>query len=172
MIAIVEVAGPSVNRIIDLPRELRDPNRDPRLPQGINHVVTPIRVNRIIYLGEDLTVEEGDVVLALERYFYVTHETPDLLQHHPMHTIISGWGDVPMEMGRSYLIYTLFDSGERNTYFFEGNPTFGWPAAFPLDDIQSLSGENRRPNFDVMRQDILAMYGPVYEVWREEQAGR
>jgi hypothetical protein len=89
-----------------------------------------------------------------------------------MHTVISVFGDVPMEKGRQYLIYTLFDTDVRNTYHYNGVPIFGSPLAFPLDRTHSLSGENRRPNFNTMHHDVLVMYGPVYEAWREEQAGR
>ena len=65
ILLVGEVAGKSMNRILQPPAAENDFSR----AYGENHVLTPIRIKKIIYLGSGLSYTEGEKVHLIEKYF-------------------------------------------------------------------------------------------------------
>ena len=92
---IGEVAGPSINRIIDIGAD--------------SHVITPILVHYILFVGEEIDelihIQVGEIVDVMENYFFVTPETRAYARGVPLGQVITNWGARPMESGNRYLLY-------------------------------------------------------------------
>jgi len=92
-IVVGEVAGPSINRIIS---------------GGFNHVITPILVHHIVFMGDNIPVfEVGEIINVRENYFFVTYDTqpPDRPSGAQIGDVVTNMRYVPMESGNRYLIY-------------------------------------------------------------------
>ena len=104
-IIIGEVAGPSLNRIIWPRQELRSRS----ITGGFNHVVTPVLVHYIVFVGDEIGrlahIQVGEVVDIIEGYFYVTDETQEYANGIPIGTLITHAETRPMESGNRYVIY-------------------------------------------------------------------
>jgi hypothetical protein len=114
-IVIGEVAGFSINRIIS-PFDLRDFSR----PGADNHVITPMLVHKIIYIGDEIRdleyLTEGELVDVREGYYYITEETQAYRSGKPLgdiETIRRYW---PMESGNLYLMYLYYYPAEVYQY--------------------------------------------------------
>ena len=71
---------------------------------GINHVITPIRVINVIYQGKDLSLNNDDIINALERYYFVTEQIPIDLTEHQIGEAIATYYE-PMQSGKTYVLY-------------------------------------------------------------------
>lgn len=110
------VDGPSVNRIIEPSEEKRDISKI----YGTNHVLTPVRVERIFYAGSNVNIEEGGVYLVKEPFFYITDEScePYFSTYGPGTVYAEEY--TPMQRGYQYIAYmTLLDD---EIYNYNGEP--------------------------------------------------
>ena len=168
-IIIGEVAGPSINRIINPKLSLQDFS----VPSGDNHVITPILVHYIIFLGEDidetLSIQVGDVIDLMEGYFYVTPETQAYIEGVPLGQILTNWAARPMEAGNRYLIY-MHDGENRPDSIYRYNDelilgAFGNSRIYILDPVSPLTRLDNRPgpqSFPGWHEAAMAMYGHLY----------
>ena len=100
------VDGASVNRIIEPSEEERDKSKI----YGINHVLTPIKVEKIFYAGSNVDIEEGGVYLVKEPFFYITDEScePYFSTYGPGTIYAEEY--TPLQKGNQYIAYiTLLD---------------------------------------------------------------
>lgn len=110
------VDGASVNRIIEPSEEERDKSKI----YGINHVLTPIKVEKIFYAGSNVNIEEGGVYLVKEPFFYITDEScePYFSTYGPGTIYAEEY--TPMQKGNQYIAYiTLLDN---EIYNYNGEP--------------------------------------------------
>ena len=170
IIALCEVVGPSMNRIIDPPIKDRNPNA----VYGSNHVLTPIKILKIIYQGETFHLKEGEVYYVGEHFYYVTEETPDQLEYYPMHTVITSNGYEPMEQGKIYLAY--IGEVEAEIYYFEGKPTlcvYGFGIGnFDLSTTRSVSRDTSNRYTDFMWPEVMARYGSMAEEIQQSRSAQ
>jgi len=121
---IGEVAGPSVNRIINPRWELRDHHRDFYYGSGDNHVITPILVHEIIFLGTEVDelihVKVGEVIDVIEGYYFVTPETQAYAHGARVGQVRTVRGARPMESGNRYLLY-IHHGGNRASSIYHYN---------------------------------------------------
>ena len=110
------VDGPSVNRII----EPSEGERDTSKIYGVNHVLTPIKVEKIFYAGSNVNIEEGGVYLVKEPFFYITDEScePYFRLYGPGTVYAQEY--TPLQRGNQYIAYmTLLDD---EIYNYNGEP--------------------------------------------------
>jgi len=67
-IILCTVSGDSINRIMQPPAS----EWEPGVVYGVNHVLTPVKIERVLYSGADTSLEEGKEYYLREAYFYVT----------------------------------------------------------------------------------------------------
>ena len=170
-IIIGEVAGPSINRIIDPIPQLRDFS----IPSGCNHVITPILVHHIIHLGDDIkalrNIKVGEIVDVMEGYFYVTPITVPYTRGVPLGEIVPAiFGGFPMETGNRYLIYFHHGGGPRpdRIYNYNNEHTFN---ALRNNQVYLLDPTSSRSRLDIhpesknprgWHEAAMAMYGHLY----------
>ena len=156
LIVICEVAGPSINRILTPPRN----EQKTTVVYAQNHVLTPMKINTIIYKGEDVDVSEGEIKTVIEPYYYVTTETPDDLKQYPMYTILSKSYE-PMEIGKTYLVYMRNDIAK--VFYYNGEQILCVngirDAVYCLDDTETHQGGEKTPYYDDLFKEALEMYG-------------
>ncbi|MDR3207280.1 MAG: hypothetical protein LBT60_03010, partial [Oscillospiraceae bacterium] len=109
LIAVCEVAGPSINKA--------------DVPSDGYYVLTPIRILQILYKGDEVELEAGDIEYLREPYFYVTEDTVGWVDYYDLNTLgITYGGYVPMEMGKTYLLYSAYNPDRAD---YNGNHTLG-----------------------------------------------
>ena len=114
-IILCTISGDSINRIMDpLPSEA-----EPGVIYGINHVLTPVKIERILYSGADTGIEEGKEYYMFESYFYITKETPYYYTEGKDNCIYTR-EYYPMIEGNTYLVYITRKS--HDTYDYNGEP--------------------------------------------------
>ncbi len=99
-IILCTISGDSINRILEPPAS----EREPGVVYGINHVLTPVKIERVLYSGADTSLEEGKEYYLREPYFYVTEETPDYYTEYGKNHIYAT-DYYPMTKGNTYLVY-------------------------------------------------------------------
>jgi len=114
-IIVGEVAGSSTNRILWPKEDLRDPDGI----FGQNHVVTPILIHHIIFLGDEVAdISRGDIISVIEGYYYVTNETQAYVDGFAIGDIMTNRSYWPMETGNRYIIYLV--DGVHEVYRYGG----------------------------------------------------
>ena len=160
-IVICSISGESINRIIEPP----DSEREPGVVYGINHVLTPIKIQKIIYCGEDTCIEEGKEYYLAEPYFLVTKGTPDYYEYFGDGCIIAG-EYYPMTKGNTYLIYLTQESSE--IYDYQGEPVLNanylQEGTYCLGDLQSVKALHitEDPNYWKLWEEANALYGEYF----------
>jgi len=103
-IIVGQVAGPSINRILDPAIHLRDF----AFPSACNHVITPIQVNYIVSAGIDVgNLRIGEIVDVMELYYFVTSETQAFAEGIPIGDVRTLRSYIPMETGNLYLLFLI-----------------------------------------------------------------
>jgi len=165
-VLIVEVAGPSINRIIDPAWHLTDFSR----PTGFNHVITPMLVHHIIHAGEELLMDlkVGKITNILENYFYVTPETQAYVDGVSLGTVMVNMSSVPMEVGSRYLIIAHDGDGGTGIYQYQGERILG---AMFIDSVFLLDPSAPPPDapygFDHYTEwwtMAMEMFGDLYDL--------
>ena len=162
VIVIGEVVGPSINRITFPRMSLQDVS----VPVTFNHVITPVLVHDIIYIGSDIThdIRVGEVIDVREGYFFVTEETQEYVRGTPLGNIVAQFGTRPMESGNRYLIYA-HNSWNRadNTYNYIDEVVLGAMnriGIYRLAPFASLSDDSHPlPSW---HRDAIARFGHLY----------
>ena len=162
VIIIGEVVGPSINRIVD--RGVG--SRNPSVAVALNHVVTPVLVHHIIYLGDEILndVRVGEVMDVREGYFFVTPETSAYANGIPLGQVMGNFGVRPMESGNRYLIF-MHNSNNRavSPYHYNGEPILAAmqaAAVLRLTPVRALS-RNSHP-FSDWHRAAMEIYGHLY----------
>jgi len=147
MIAIFQIAGASVNRFLEL---------------IMPHVLTPVKILKIFYMGENMHFEEGDIVYIVEPYFYVNK---DAIDNHGYNGFqldrLIAYGCNPMEKGKLYLSYMNYEVLDHEMYpqlFYQGV----WPLngkSFCLSDDLQSGRYTYRSFYDDILHDVQASYG-------------
>ncbi|GHV09521.1 hypothetical protein FACS1894217_13960 [Clostridia bacterium] len=152
VIALCEVAGASINRI-----------DTPELNYNFSHVITPIKLLNIIYKGEDVSLNEGDIKYCEENFVYVTEETPVELERYGENAIISREYD-PMEVGKKYILYMFYNT-DIPRYDHNGEQILFICAlresVYCISDDAPYQGENRTLYYDELWQEVKAAYGEL-----------
>jgi len=154
-----EVAGPSINRIIS---------------GGFNHVITPILVHYVVFMGDNIPMfEVGGIINVRENYFFVTYDTqpPDRPSGAQIGDVVTNMRYVPMESGNRYLIYVGYRSlTPNNVYYYDIELFF---SAMRRGLVYLLDPENPRPPRNESRaelaysrrwQEAMEMYGHLAEL--------
>lgn len=114
-IVLCSVSGRSINRIIEPTEDERDPAR----VYGINHVLTPVKIDKIIYAGEKTGIKEGETYLVKEPFFYIVESAEPYFSMY-------GGGSVyaeeynPLQKEYHYIIYVNLLDNE--IYNYGGTP--------------------------------------------------
>jgi hypothetical protein len=165
-ILVAEIAGPSVNRII----EPEDPDDwDPTVVYGSNHVITPMRIKEVIYQSDGNDLKAGDEINMMERYFIATKETPLLLEEVGRNTVItnSQYPYTPMERGKTYVIYAGINAWNKDSpYLYNGEP----PYVANSNAVYCISEEpvNERQTEDSVYMD---MWNSVMKAYGDKVGG-
>lgn len=115
LIAQCSVAGESINRIIEPSEEERDPAKI----YGINHVLTPVKIDKLIFAGEYVDVRESETYLLKEPFFYIDESTKPYFDVYGKNTIYAE-EYTPIQRGYKYIIYVYCKDNE--IYNYDGNP--------------------------------------------------
>ena len=160
-IVICSISGESINRIVEPPFS----EREDGVIYGTNHVLTPIKIQKIIYRGEDISIEEGKEYYLLESYFWATKETPDYYEYYGDGCIIAR-EYYPMIKGNTYLVYLNQKSSD--IYDYKGEPVLypnhSLEATYCLGDLQSVKALNitEDPNYWKLWKEANALYGEYF----------
>ncbi len=125
VIAECTIVGESINWIAEPPLA----EQESGVEYGSNHVLTPVRIDRILYAGTSVNVDVGTEFLLIEPYFYVTDQTPDYQKMYHTTEVIAAVSDYnPVVKDNRYLMFLrLADfyaesefaySAEEGTMFF------------------------------------------------------
>lgn len=114
IILTCQVAGDSINRIMEPPKDKKESKL-----YGVNHVLTPIKIQQIIYKGSKVALKAGDIIYVIEPFFYVTEETPDYLSSVEKGTYVTNEYD-PMVKKKIYLMYAKCKPAILNMYDYDG----------------------------------------------------
>ena len=168
-IVVGEVAGPSVNRIINPALHLRDLS----VVTGDNHVITPVLVHYIIRAGEEFPeMEVGEIIRIKEGYFYVTSETQEYFGGTSIGEVVTNMGAWPMEAGNRYLILMQFNPSASTDSVYSHNGE-NFPSAMRREQVYLLDPNNSvraradnpvRPHYAQWWQDAMDMYGHLYDL--------
>ena len=173
-IVIGEVAGPSLNRIIWPRNDLRDLRRG----GGWNHVITPVLVHYIIFVGEEIEelmhIQVGEIVDVMEGYFYVTAETQEYANFAPLGQIRTILCARPMESGNRYLIY-LHHGGNWSDSIYRYNGELVLSAidsslVYRLGSIGPIAALSNNPNPNNIpgwHEAALATHGHLHQILPE-----
>lgn len=155
-ILICEVIGKSINRIIEPSEE----DRDESSVYGVNHVLTPVKISRVVFAGKDVFLNEGNEVYLVEPFFYVTKETPAYMEEYGENTIISSEYD-PLEKGKRYLMYLSYQPDE--IYNFNGETTLRTLGL--RESVYCLSDDSpsKRASDDPLYEDIWEEVKKTYD---------
>ena len=127
LIAKCSVVGKSVNWIIPSPWEEREPG-----VKGSSHVLTPVRIDEILYAGSAVDVNEGESFLLIEPFFYVTDETPFYQELYGDKQVSAHLGDYnPVINGKQYIMLLRYVDDYQDTpgqYPAEEGTVFFQPA--------------------------------------------
>jgi hypothetical protein len=118
LIVKCSVAGESINRII----EPSEKERDSSVIYGLNHVLTPVKIEEIIFSGEDVDVEAGKTYYLCEPFFYIDKSTPEYFERYGEDTVYSA-EYTPIQKGNQYLMYLTYKDDE--IYNFDGEKVLG-----------------------------------------------
>ncbi|MCL2376607.1 MAG: hypothetical protein FWC76_04340 [Defluviitaleaceae bacterium] len=151
-IIVGEVAGPSINRIIQ--------------PKGENHVITPILIHYVIFLGDEIAdMQTGDIINVIEGYYYVTPQTQAYADGFAVGDIMTNRSYWPMESDNRYIIYLVGGAHQIYHYNNQSILSAGFrEQVYLLDtsspirahiDIPSL------PHYAQWWQDAMEMYGDL-----------
>jgi len=163
-IIIGEAIGPSINRIMRPAYHLRGHNA----VSGQNHVITPILVRYIVYVGDEITnIRVGEIVDVMESHYFVTPETQDYVHGWPLNTVKNRrWGQ-PMEMGNAYLMYLVYHS-TAIAHRYNGEVilhAFYDEQVHPLSPIAPITATPNLPQHIIdWHQSALSMYGHLYHL--------
>lgn len=153
-IIVGEVVGPSINRITESVRTS-------------NHVVTPVLVHDVMFLGEEVSnVIVGEIVDVMEGYYYVTPETSAHRNGRvPVGTLITQFGTIPMEVGNRYVIILDGNAGERSWVDSERifNAT-GREGVFPLTPRAPRLEDPNRPHIAEWQSGMMSLYGHLENI--------
>jgi len=131
-IILCTISGDSINRIMQPPAS----EWESGVVYGVNHVLTPVKIERVLYSGADTSLEEGKEYYLREAYFYVTKETPDYYTEYGKNHIYAD-DYYPMTRGNTYLVYVKQKS--HDLYDYKGEPTLSQitrqEAVYCLGDI-------------------------------------
>jgi len=160
LILICEVAGPSINRIIMPPKSKMDYTK----VYGTNHVITPILIHKIIYMGDYSNVKEGEIIFVAEPYFYITEETPDYLDTLSLNSV---WANeyYPMEAGNLYLTYMGLVTNE--LFAYNGSDTI-YSIIGMREGVYNLSDPT--PQNSAMASMGIEPKGHTVEMWHDARA--
>lgn len=138
-IIICTVSGDSINRII----EPQASERKAGVVYGLNHVLTPVKIEKLIYRGDDTSIEEGKEYYLKENYFYITKESYDYYKEFGDNCIYAK-EYYPMTRGNTYLVYLTQKSD--NIYNYQGETilsTIGMQeSVYCLGDISNIKSMN------------------------------
>lgn len=118
LIVKCSVAGESINRII----EPSEKERDPSVIYGLNHVLTPVKIEEIFFSGENVDVEVGKTYYLCEPFFYIDESTPEYFERYGEDTIYCA-EYTPIQKGNQYLMYLTYKDDE--IYNFDGEKVLG-----------------------------------------------
>jgi len=151
------VVGPSINRIIE-------PEDKTHGGYGYNHVLTPVRIEKVFYKGTGIILSEGDVVLLREPYFYVEENAKPYCDDFEIGSVYAQ-EYTPMQEGFHYLVYSIVMDEE--LYNYEGKAVPGTmglqEAVYCLTDEvtakQVVNYENTT-YWDIWKE-VISKYGNV-----------
>jgi hypothetical protein len=126
------VTGPSINRIIEpYPGE-----REPGKIYGKNHVLTPVRIKRILYAGEKTALKKNEIYLILEPFFYIEKSAWPYYNDHGGNKIYTV-EYTPLQKGYRYIAYLDLSTSE--TYAYKGNTILRIP--YRQESVYCLGSE-------------------------------
>lgn len=105
------VAGASVNRIIEPTEEERDRTKI----YGLNHVLTPVKIEKILYAGENVDIIEGGVYFVREPFFYINESTEPYFSTYGAGKIYAE-EYTPLQRGNQYIMYLTLSKSELYRY--------------------------------------------------------
>ena len=157
-ILVCEVAGMSINRIIEPSEEDRDKSK----VYGLNHVLTPVKIKKVIFTGKDVRLEEDDVLYLVEPFFYVTEETGEYYKAYGMNSIVADEYD-PIEFGKTYVMYLSYYPSE--IYDFDGKTTLGTlglrESVYCISDDAPSNRASSDPIYTEIWQEVKSKYGNI-----------
>ncbi len=160
LIAECTVTGESINWIVEPPLA----ERKLGVIYGKNHVLTPVRIDRILYAGTSVNVTAGTEFLLVEPYFYITDETPDYQKRYKTTEITAAVDDYnPVVKGNSYLIFLRlheYYSGRDFAYPAEEGNLFFQPMYRQL----SIYGIG---NKETVAKDLVTVHPNFWSSWEQ-----
>ena len=158
LIVRCSVAGPSINRIMEPTPE----EREPGVVYGVNHVLTPVVIEKIFYAGENVDIKEGETYYLKESYFYITPDTPLYWDEYGENRVYASEYN-PLVEGHSYVVYMVYRQSD--IYDYNGEPILfvnGMrEAVYCLTDQETakslvFSGDE---NYWSLWRDVIHTYG-------------
>lgn len=151
------VDGASVNRIIEPSEEERDLTKI----YGINHVLTPVKVEKIFYAGSNVDIEEGGVYFVKEPFFYVDESAEPYFSMYGPGTIYAK-EYTPLQKGNQYILYlTLLDD---EIYNYNNEPILSLiglqEAAYCIASERTAKAviEEESVNYWTLWEDVMQSY--------------
>jgi len=160
VILVCEIADASKNRIMEPPEGKQEKGKI----YGENHVITPIRIKKMIYQGSSVPLKEDSVIHVLEPFFYITEETPDYFKEKDKEEkrIVANEYD-PLVKGKTYLLYARWAPTPIDMYDYLGQPPLTLvgerEAVYCLSDTEPKQINQPLDFYDRMWEDVKQRYG-------------
>ena len=91
-----KVIGGGVSRVVKV--------HNSKVVDSFRYTTSEVEITKVYFKDENVSLKEGDIIDVYEQYFYITEETPELLERYgPNHIFSNEW--YPLEKGHTYIIH-------------------------------------------------------------------
>ena len=160
LIVQCSVSGPSINRIIEVPLEERIPGEQ----YGGNYVITPVKIEKVLYAPEEIDIAEDQITYIHEPFFYVEENTKDYCEYYDVGTVIlTADKYTPLQEGYHYIVYLgIYDHDETYNGFLSYNGVVYPQICYVQEGVYCLEEE------EIAKNVINQYKGEFYwDIWRE-----
>lgn len=161
LIAECTVTGKSKNHIMTVQESSLGPHTD-----VASHVLTPIRIEKIYYKGEAVSLSVGEVALLEEWYIYLTDETPDLQERYGYKdSKIVTWADDynPVIEGQRYIMFLCPDRTYKD-HIDPYQPPEGMQILMPFANGMSIYGIGSKESVEA---NMITGNANYWEAWEQ-----